>query len=198
MILCHCACNEYSASKAITFSLTYLIFNIIFFLQELGAVFWLVQWSTIANLISCKWGPLGPHRALMTTVPISFTLSFHPSTDICVPYSAFYYLSPCVCFFFISAPLSWSSGWDFFFSQRCFLCFVVYIWSPRMNKAWGRKTMLSALTHLADRHWGIRHRQRRESISSDTVTLCRNLRESETAVTRLVVSSTAYDYDSSW
>lgn len=43
----------------------------------------------------------------------------------------------------------------------------------------------------------LRHWQGRENILSDIVTLCKNLREAEAAVTHLVVSSTAYDYDSS-
>lgn len=43
----------------------------------------------------------------------------------------------------------------------------------------------------------LRHRPGKENILSDIVTLCRNLGEAEAAVTHLVVSSLAYDYDSS-
>lgn len=56
------------------------------------------------------------------------------------------------------------------------------------------KATLSASAHLMARHRGT---GRGERIFYPTLSLCRNLREAESAVTHLVVSSTAYDYDSS-
>lgn len=116
-----------------------------------------------------------------------------PSIDIGVPYSAFYCLSPCS---YSYQPL-WADQGAEFFSCREASLLCCFISCTRMKRAWGKKTMLSALTHLTVWHWGIRHRQGRENILSDIVTLCRNLGEAVAAVTHLVVSSTAYDYDSS-
>lgn len=157
-----------------------------------------VQWNTIVTLVSCKWGLLGPRRALMTILAISFTLSlplllilvFHIQRFITYR-RAVIHISPCELI----------KEWEFFFpsssscSEAPLLC--CFIWRTRMKRAWGRKTMLSALTHLAAWHRGIRHRQGRENILSDIVTLCRNLGEAEAAVTHSVVSSAACDYDGS-
>lgn len=113
-----------------------------------------------------------------------------PFIDIVVPYSVFYYLSPCS---YSYQPLWFHQGAEFFSCSEAPLlcCFISGAW---MKRAWGEKTMLSALTHLTPWHWGIRHRQGRENIISDIITLCKNLRETEAAVTHLVVSSTSYDY----
>lgn len=113
-----------------------------------------------------------------------------PAIDIGVPYSALYYLSPCS---YSYQPLWADQGAEFLSCREASLlcCFIL---CTRMKRAWGKKTMLSALTHLTARHWGT---GRGERIFYLTLSLCRNLREPEAAVTHLVVSSTAYDYDSS-
>lgn len=163
-----------------------------FFLTNQLTGFQFVRWNTIVILISCKWSLLGPHRTPKTILAISFILSlplllilvFHIQRFITYRHAVIH-ISPCELI----------KKQSFSCSEASLLC--CFIWRTRMKKAWGRKTMLSALTHLAAWHWGIRHQQGRENILSDIVTLCRNLREAEAAVTHLVVSSTAYDYNSS-
>lgn len=146
----------------------------------------------MVNLIVCKWCLLGAHTALLIILAISFTLSlplllilvFHIQRFITY-HHAVIHISPCELI----------KEQSFLLAGR--LLYFVVLSCARIKRAWGKKTMLSALTHLTAWHWGIRHQQGRENILSDIVTLCRNLGEAEAAVTHLVVSSTAHDYDSS-
>lgn len=73
-----------------------------------------------------------------------------PSIDIGVPYSAFYYLSPCSYSYQSSRA---DQGAEFLSGgEASLLC--CFISCTRMKRAWGKKTMLSALTHLTARHRG--------------------------------------------
>lgn len=138
-------------------------------------------------------GLLYAHTALITVLAISFTLSlplllilvFHIQSFITY-HHAVIHISPCELI----------KEQRFSLAGRL-LCFVVLSHAHEWKGPAGKKTMLSALTHLTSWHWRIRHRHGRENILSDSVTLCRNLRKAESAVTHLVVSSTAYDYESS-
>ena len=97
-----------------------------------------------------------------THKPIHFITP--PSIVIGVPYSLFYYLSPCS---YSYRPLCADQGAEF---SSCggggLLYFVVFISGTRMKRAWGREreSTLSASTHLAAWHWGIRQRQGRDRI----------------------------------
>lgn len=133
----------------------YLNFSFISFLKNQVTALWFVQWNTIVKLIPCKWDLLGACIALMTILAISFTLSlplllilvFHIQRFITY-HHAVIHISPCELIkeqFF-----SWGEA-----SLLC--CFIS---CTRMKRAWGKKTMLSALTHLPARHWGMGRGQR--------------------------------------
>lgn len=133
------------------------------------------------------------HTVLITILAISFTLSlplllilvFHIQRFITY-HHAVIHISPCELI----------KEQRFSLTGR-HLCFVVLSHAHEWKRPAGRKTMLSALTHLTRWHWHIRHRHGRENILSDSVTLCRNLGKAESAVTHSVVNSTVYDYDNS-
>lgn len=63
-------------------------------------------------------------------------------------------------------------GQSFSSIEPLLLC--CFIWCAHIKRAWGRKTMLSALTHLPACHWGIRHQRGRVDIFPDIVVPCRN------------------------
>ncbi len=114
-----------------------------------------------------------------------------PPIDIGVPYSAFYYLSPCG---YSYQPLRADQGAEFSFLQGGISTLLFYL-VHTYEKGLGEKD--NAVCFNSSRCKTLRHRRWRGNILSDAVTLCRNLREAEAVVTHLVVSSTAYDYDSS-
>lgn len=96
---------------------------------------------------------------------------------------------------FISAPVNWSGGEFFCGGATSPLCCFLFVKSgPRVWK--GLREKDNAARFNSSHSQTLRHWQGRENISCDTVTLCKNLREAAAAVTHLVVSSTAYDYDS--
>lgn len=90
-----------------------------------------------------------PHRPHDNTCNLIHFIT-PPSTDIGVPYSAFYYLS---LRSYSYQPLWADQGAEFFTCKEASLlcCFIS---CTRMKRAWGKKTMLSALTHLTAWHWG--------------------------------------------
>lgn len=94
-----------------------------FFLTNQLTGFQFVRWNTIVILISCKWSLLGPHRTPKTILAISFIHITPSSIDIGVPYSAFYYLSPCS---YSYQPL-WADQEAEFFLQRGFSTLLFYL-----------------------------------------------------------------------
>lgn len=172
---------------------------------------WLTTWAAVLNLL--PWLNLqyllliwGQHNRCKHKIDISKRPGSQPSWQYLLSHSLhhspFYRYGSCTLsiLFLITMQLFRSMSihpWELIKKQSfplawrtLFVSSCAHIW----KRAWGRKTLLSASTHLTAWHWRIRHQEGRENIWSDIVTPSRNLRE---AVIHLVVSNTEYDYDNS-